>query len=128
MNSNRLFHKCISTDEFADAFLGSLKRVRGKHKIASKLETKQVRLRWEKAEQKLLGLIQMWSDTFMMQEDEFPGFQKLYRQLRKEAIPFPKRDPNLRAMMSNICADSPMFDYVEQIAGRQVNNSVPAKQ
>lgn len=85
-------------------------------------------MRWEKAEQKLLGLIQMWSDTFMMQEDEFPGFQKLYRQLRKEAIPFPKRDPNLRAMMGNICADSPMFDYVEQIAGHQVKISVSAKQ
>lgn len=64
----------------------------------------------------------------MMQEDEFPGFQKLYRQLRKEAVPFPKRDPNLRAMMSSICSDSPMFDYVEQIAGREANSNVAPKQ
>jgi hypothetical protein len=27
-------------------------------------------------------------------------------------------------LMSNICADSPMFDYVEQIAGRQIKTEV----
>ena len=26
--------------------------------------------------------------------------------------------------MSNICTDSPMFDYVEQIAGRQIQHAV----
>lgn len=117
-NSNRLFHRCLSTTAFADAFLSSLKRVRGKHKVMQKMESKEVRNRWEKAEFQLLGLIQIWADTFMMQEDEFPGFQKVYRQLRKEGIQFPQRDPNLRMLMSSICADSPMFDYVEQIAGR----------
>jgi hypothetical protein len=34
-----------------------------------KIESKEVRLRWEKAEFQLLGLIQIWADTFMMQED-----------------------------------------------------------
>jgi hypothetical protein len=34
------------------------------------------------------------------------------------------RDPNLRMLMSNICADSPMFDYVEQISGREVKTTV----
>lgn len=63
-----------------------------------------------------------------MMEDDFPGFQKLYRQLRKEGVPFPQRDPNLRMLMSNICSDSPMFDYVEQIAGRAVKSSVPIKE
>jgi hypothetical protein len=31
-------------------------------------------------------------------------------------------------LMSNICSDSPMFDYVEQIAGRAVKSSVPIKE
>lgn len=54
----------------------------------------------------------------MMLEDEYPGFQKLYRQLRKEGLKFPMRDPNLRMLMSNIISYSPMFDHVEEIAGR----------
>lgn len=54
----------------------------------------------------------------MMLEDEYPGFQIAYRQLRKEAVKFPMRDPNQRMLMSNLVQDSPMFDYVEQISGR----------
>lgn len=34
------------------------------------------------------------------------------------------RDPNLRMFMSNICNDSPMFDYVEQLSGRAVKSSI----
>lgn len=30
------------------------------------------------------------------------------------------RDPNCRMLMENLCADSPMFDFVEQVAGRDV--------
>lgn len=55
----------------------------------------------------------MWSDTFMMKEDMFPGFQLIYRQLRKESVSFPMRDPNIRMQMENLCKDSPMFDFVE---------------
>lgn len=54
----------------------------------------------------------------MMLEDEYPGFQVVYRQLRLENIKFPMRDPNVRMLMSNLVADSPMFDYVDQISGR----------
>ena len=67
----------------------------------------------------------MWADTFMMKEDKFPGFQQLYRQLRKEKVAFPMRDPNVRMLMENFCSDSPMFDFVEQTAGRAVKSSVP---
>jgi hypothetical protein len=38
------------------------------------------------AENKVLALIQMWADTFMMYEDAFPLFQSIYRQLRKEGM------------------------------------------
>ena len=30
--------------------------------------------RWDKIENLLLYLIQLWADTFMMMEDENPGF------------------------------------------------------
>lgn len=29
-------------------------------------------------------MIQLWADTFMMHEDEFPNIMQTYRQLRKE--------------------------------------------
>ena len=66
----------------------------------------------------MLSLIQLWADTFMMYEDRFPGFQHVYRQLRKESVTFPPRDPNERILMSSLGVDSPMFDYVEQISGK----------
>lgn len=54
----------------------------------------------------------------MMEEDSYPGFQLAYRQLRLEKVAFPMRDPNERMLMSNLVKDSPMFDFVEQMAGR----------
>ena len=45
----------------------------------------------------------------------------MYRQLRKEGIAFPARDPNIRMYMESMCEDSPMFDFVEQSVGREVN-------
>jgi len=56
-NGNLIFHKCVSTDAYVDVLLASLKRVRGKHKVIKKLETKAVSLRWENSESQLLGLI-----------------------------------------------------------------------
>ena len=56
----------------------------------------------------------------MMQEDKYPGYQVIFRQLSKEEVKFPARDPNMRMYMEQFCKDSPMFDYVEQISGRPV--------
>lgn len=58
----------------------------------------------------------------MMKEDDFQGFMTIYRQLRKESVEFPARDSNLRMIMENVCVDSPMFDFVEQEAGREVRS------
>ena len=50
----------------------------------------------------------------MMHEDDFPGFMKLYRELRGEGIVFPERNPNERMMMDGLKGiDSPMFEFVE---------------
>ena len=75
----------------------------------------------------MLTLLQLWADTFMMHEDKYPGFQQTYRQLRKEGVPFPARDPNLRILMSSLGVDSPMFDFVEQLSGKPVRSTTPGE-
>jgi hypothetical protein len=67
-----------------------------------------------------LGLIQLWADTFMMQEDKFPGYQLTFRQLSKEKVKFPPRDPNIRMLMEQFVKDSPMYEYVEQLCNKQI--------
>ena len=37
------------------------------------------------------------------------------------------RDPNIRMFMENLCADSPMFDFVEESAGREVKIPTSSK-
>ena len=91
-----------------------------------KIESRQSKEVRERVEEKILYLVQLWSDTFMMKEDQYPGFQHTYRQLRKENVKFPTRDPNERMLMSSLGVDSPMFDYVEQIAGKANPNVTPS--
>ena len=124
-NGNLQFHRLLSAKDFADQFLFLLKKVRissilirfqrrGKAGlITKKLVSKQNKLVWEQIEERILYMIQLWSDTFMMHEAKFPGFQLTYRQLRKEGVKFPDRDANERMLMSSLGVDSPMFDYVE---------------
>ena len=59
----------------------------------------------------------------MMEEDNYPGFQKVYWLLRKEGHVFPMRDPNMRMYMQNICQTSPMYDFVEEAVGREVKGN-----
>ena len=69
-------------------------------------------------ENKALYLLQLWSDTFMMEQDRYPDFHQNYRQLWAEGVKFPERDPNERLLMEGISAvESPMFDFVEQKNG-----------
>lgn len=91
----------------------------------NKIEKKENRAIREQIEDKILYLVQLWSDTFMMREDQFPGFQSTYRLLRKEGIKFPARDPNERMLMGTLGVDSPMFDYVEQISGITTTKAPP---
>ena len=116
-----MFLKAISSKPFVNAFINNLKICRGKlNKVKLKLLSRQVRMRREQTESQLLGLIQIWADTCMMKEDQFPGFLTIYRQLRKEGVNFPPRDSNMRMLMEGVCSDSPMFDFVEQAAGKEV--------
>jgi hypothetical protein len=56
----------------------------------------------------------------MMHQDEFAGVHECYKQLRLEKVEFPNREANERLMMENLQGiDSPMFDFVEQTAGKE---------
>jgi hypothetical protein len=77
-NGDLNFHKYIGTKKFASAFLKVLERRRGKG-IKHKFYSKDVKKRWDKVEELLLYLVQLWADTFMMMEDDYPGFQVAYR-------------------------------------------------
>lgn len=65
-------------------------------------------------EDKLLYLIQLWYDTFMMHEDEFKEVITLYKQLRKEGVVFPPRDPNEKFMIQFKGKVSPIFQTIEE--------------
>lgn len=96
-----------------------LKRRRGKSGILVKKEKGLDKVYKEWAENKALYLIQLWADTFMMHQDRFSGVHKWYKQLRQEKVDFPEREANERLMMENLKGiDSPMFDFVEQVAGK----------
>lgn len=49
----------------------------------------------------------------MMQEDQYPNFMKYYRELRKEGVKFPPRDPNERYMIKFEGEASPAFELAE---------------
>jgi len=65
-------------------------------------------------ENKILFLIQLWADTFMMYEDQYPHFMSAYRNLRKQGVTFPPREPSTRFMVPAMGLESPMFDYLEE--------------
>mmetsp|Transcript_15100 Transcript_15100/g.20507 ORF Transcript_15100/g.20507 Transcript_15100/m.20507 type:complete len:83 (+) Transcript_15100:234-482(+) len=82
-----MFLKALSTRVFEQPLLAMLKISRAKmNKVKLKLMKQQVRMRREMTEKQLLALVQMWADTFMMKEDDFPAFLVVYRQLRKESV------------------------------------------
>lgn len=65
-------------------------------------------------EDKLLYLIQLWFDTFMMHEDEFKEIIALYKTLRKEGVVFPPRDPTAKFMIQFKGQESPIFQTIEE--------------
>ena len=79
-NSSILFHIMNSRKALTQPYLHAVHRsVPGKLSIKNKLEQKSVKARWEKSDALLLSLIQLWADTFMMQEDKFPGYMIVFR-------------------------------------------------
>lgn len=63
---------------------------------------------------KVLYLIQLWYDTFMMHEADFPHIMENYKLLRKEGIQFPERDPAEIHMINFSGVKSPIFCLLEE--------------
>ena len=68
---------------------------------------------WKIIEDKLLWMVQIWADTVMMHEDQFPHIHATYRQLRKEKVEFPKRNPNEKFMINFEGVQSPVYLAME---------------
>ena len=47
----------------------------------------------KKIEDRILFLIQLWFDTFMLHEPDFKNIIEVYKTLWKEGVVFPMRDP-----------------------------------
>ena len=78
-NGDKQLHRYLSTTEYAKVFLRLLERKRGKGYFKHMADSKDTKRRWDSIEHMLLYLIQLWADTFIMHEDEYPGFQLAYR-------------------------------------------------
>lgn len=70
---------------------------------------------------KVLYLVQLWADTFMMEESQYKAMMDLYRQLRKEGIQFPSRDVNDKFMIK-CSGSSPVHDNIQSIVGNWVHH------
>lgn len=116
-NCNIHFHRYLSSRDFMPSLVQLLKRRRKKLNLVEKLAGIYKNQGWRKIEDRVLGLIQLWADTFMMQEDAYPAYMRIYRELRKEALKFPPRDPNERFMIKFEGEPSPAFELADMEQG-----------
>ncbi|KAL4445102.1 hypothetical protein ABPG74_018830 [Tetrahymena malaccensis] len=123
-NCNQKFHHDVDSKDFQDAILKLLERKRGKKGFFKQI--KQNNKNWEVIENKVLYLIQLWYDTFMMHEGEYPNIMNNYKLLRKEGIKFPERDPNEMHMINFKGIKSPIFGLLEE-QQMQKSGIVPKK-
>lgn len=54
---------------------------------------------WNKIEAKVLYLIQLWYDAFMLDEAVYNNIVETYKTLRKEDVLFPPRLPNEKNLL-----------------------------
>jgi len=112
-NCNQRFQYEMCNKKFVEVVLKLLKKKRGKAggfwgKIISDSDENLPYI-----EKKLVYLVQLWADTFMMHEDEFKPIIECYRLLRKEGVPFPARDPNEKFMINFQGITSPVYLVLE---------------
>lgn len=69
-----------------------LKRVRGKSNFLKDLRSNSDN--WNKIEAKVLYLLQLWYDAFILEENVYNNIINTYKTLRKENIMFPPRSTN----------------------------------
>jgi len=67
----------------------------------------------KKVEDRLLFLIQLWFDTFMLHQEDFKPIIEVYNTLWKEGVVFPNRDPKSQFFINFKGKKSPIFDSIE---------------
>ena len=91
-NANKNFHQAANKASFQKRLLGLLKRVRGKGSLIKSFTANLDN--WNKIEAKVLYLVQLWYDAFMLEEAVYDNIVGTYKTLRKENVLFPPRLPN----------------------------------
>jgi hypothetical protein len=112
-NCGMNFHYYANKGALVPALIKLLKRRRRKLNVLDKLAGLYKDKGWRKVEDQVLGLIQLWADTFMMHEDKYPTFMSFYRDLRKEGLKFPPRQANERFLIRFEGEASPAFELAE---------------
>lgn len=112
-NCNIHFHRYVCTRGLMPSIVQLLKRRRKKLNLVEKLAGIYKNPGWRKIEDRVLALVQLWADTFMMQEDTYPAFMRVYRELRQDGLKFPPRDPNERFMIKFEGEPSPAFELAD---------------
>jgi hypothetical protein len=111
-NCNQRFLYELNNKKLIDSMLKLLQRRRDKAKYGTKITKSSNQLKAD-AEDKALYLLQLWADTFMMHQAEFRNIHDAYRNLRKDSIMFPERDPNQKFMINFQGQVSPVFLAME---------------
>ena len=112
-NCDGFFHQFLLTKQLCELFLKMLEKRRGMITILNPLVSNKKQIQ-RKIEDKLLFLIQIWADTFMMHEDQFKPIMDTYKLLRKENVAFPARDPKNKNFVKFEGEISPVFDSVAE--------------
>jgi hypothetical protein len=79
---------------------------------------------WTLIESRVMYLVQLWYDAFMLEEGRYPFLIANYKLLRKEGAIFPPRDPNEKALIA-VRTESPIFDNIEAIARNCASTQTP---
>jgi len=120
-NCNQRFLYELNNKKLIDAMLKILQRRRDKAKYGTKITKSSNQLKAD-AEDRTLYLLQLWADTFMMHQSEFRNIHDAYRNLRKDSVMFPERDPNQKFMINFQGQVSPVFLAMEGNVAPPSNN------
>lgn len=112
-NCSMKFHYELLGKPFCQTVMKILQKRRGMKPLFNNLISKDYKIQTN-IENKLQYLIQLWFDTFMMHEGEFKEIVGTYKQLRKEGVIFPQRDPNEAFMIKFTGTQSPIFQTMEE--------------
>lgn len=88
-------------------------QLRGKSSLIKDLRSNSEN--WSRIESKVLYLIQLWYDAFILEESKYPYIINNYKILRQENVIFPPRNVNEKSLLA-VQTESPIFDNIETIA------------